>query len=100
MATSVKTMFEVAEERAELRAEIRTEIRITRRNILRGKLRGLSTDDLVAVSDLPIEEVEKILMGYDQTLEMWQKKDFEHKTIEHLSLDEVNYLLELFDKKR
>jgi len=30
---------------------------------------------------------------------MWQKKNFENKDIPNLSVEEVNYLLGLFDKK-
>jgi len=30
---------------------------------------------------------------------MWQKKNFENKKIPNLSVEEVNYLLGLFDKK-
>ena len=31
---------------------------------------------------------------------MWQKKSFENKNVPNLSVEEVNYLLELFDKKQ
>jgi hypothetical protein len=94
MATSVKTMFEVAEERAELRAEKRAR----RSTLLRGKLRGITPDILLDISKLPQNEVEMLLKGYEQVYDMWQHKDFENKRIEHLTIEEVNTLLEWFDE--
>jgi Putative transposase, YhgA-like len=96
MGASRKTMFEVAEERAELRAELRK----ARLTVVRSKWQKLPLDAkaLAIVAELPLLEVENLLKSYDQVYEMWQKKDFENKTFEHLSVPEVNYLLELFEK--
>jgi hypothetical protein len=90
MVASKKTMFERAEERAELRT--------ARLTVLRGKWQGLSANVLVMISELSKEVVENLLNDYNLVHVMWQKKDFENKIFEHLSLEEVNYLLELFDK--
>lgn len=90
MATSVKTMFEVAEERAEKRS-----MRLT---VLRCKYEGLTANILVKISKLPNNEVEMLLKGYEQVHDMWQHKDFENKEIEYLTTEEVNILLELFDE--
>jgi hypothetical protein len=95
MATSVKTMFEVAEERAELRAMLRA----ARLTVLRAKTYGGTADYLSDISGLPYNEVFSMLEDYDKVHDMWLTKDFENKTFEHLSTNEVNYLLELFDKK-
>ena len=99
MATSVKTMFEVAEERAEKRAEIRTINKKGRETVLRGLRRGLGKDVLSDLSELSDDDVEKLSIAFNKVKEMWQKKDFEHKDIPNLSVEEVNYLLELFDKQ-
>lgn len=98
MATSVKTMFEVAEERAELRGKECGEKQSNRLTALSGKFEGLPTKTLVRISRLPYTEIEMLLKGYEQVKEMWQKKDFENKKIEYLSTEEVNYLLEMFDE--
>jgi hypothetical protein len=102
MAATIKTIFEVAEERAELRGELRGTQKGTlqkaRLTVLRGKFRGATTDFLADVSELSYDEVENLLKGYNQVYDMWQTKDFENKVIDYLSIDEVNYLLELFDK--
>lgn len=96
MVTNRKTMFEVAEERGELRGKIQN----ARLTVLRSKWQGLSSDATILsrVSELPLLEVENLLKSYDQVHDMWLKKDFENKTFEHLSVEEVNYLLGLFDK--
>jgi hypothetical protein len=87
MATSVKTMFDVREERK------------GRLVVLRGLWRGFAKKDLADLSELSDDEVEKLSTAFNQVKTMWQKKDFEHKVIPNLSVQEVNYLLELFEKK-
>ena len=102
MTTTVKTIFEVAEERAEQRGEQRGisigQHEKARLSVLRGRYRGASADFLADISELPYSEVENILKAYDQVRVMWLNRDFENKNIEHLSISEVNYLLDLFDK--
>ena len=99
MATRHKTMFEVRDERAELRGEQRGENKKARLTILRELWRGFSKNDLADLSELSEEEVEKLSISFNEVQEMWQTKDFENKEIPNLSVEEVNYLLELFDKK-
>ena len=96
MATRHKTMFEVRDERAEQRGENKK----ARLTILRGLWRGLSNEFLADLSELSKDEVEKISIASNEVNEMWQTKNFENKEIPNLSIEEVNYLLELFDKKR
>ena len=96
MATMHKTMFEVRDERAEQRGENKK----ARLTILRGLWRGLSNEFLADLSELSKDEVEKISIASNEVNEMWQTKNFENKEIPNVSIEEVNYLLELFDKKR
>ena len=100
MATRHKTMFEVRDERAEQRGEQRGENKKARLTILRGLWRGLSNEFLADLSELSKDEVEKISIAFNEVNEMWKTKNFENKEIPNLSIEEVNYLLELFDKKR
>ena len=67
--------------------------------VLRGRWKGLSADFLVDVSELSHVEVENLLKGYDQTYQLWQSKKKPAK-VEHLTKNEVDYLLDLFDKNQ
>ena len=67
---------------------------------MRGLWRGLSNEFLADLSELSKDEVEKISIAFNEVNEMWKTKNFENKEIPNLSIEEVNYLLELFDKKR
>lgn len=67
---------------------------------MRGLWRGLSNEFLADLSELSKDEVEKISIAFNEVNEMWKTKNFEDKEIPNLSIEEVNYLLELFDKKR
>ena len=71
--------------------------------ILRGRWKGASADFLADQSELPFTAVEKLLIGYDKTYELWQKKKTGKKhiaQIEHLSEHEVQYLIDLFNKNQ
>lgn len=75
------------------------EIKKARLVVLRGRWKGLSADFLADVSELPYPVVENLLEGYEQTYRLWKEKKTD-KTVEHLSKEEVNYLLDLFDKNQ
>ena len=75
------------------------QIKKARLVILRGRWKGLTADVLADVSELPFSEVESLLKGYDQTYLLWQNKKKPVK-IDFLSKDEVNYLLNLFNKNQ
>jgi hypothetical protein len=73
--------------------------------ILRGRWKGATVEFLADISELPYLEVENLLKGYDKAQEYWQtnKKDKKAKEtlmkITVLSEQEVDYLMDLFDKK-
>ena len=95
----------LAEGRQKGRQEGRQEGEILKAHlmILRGRWKGASADFLADQSELPFSEVEKLLIGYDKTYELWQKKKTGKKhiaQIEHLSEQEVQYLIDLFNKNQ
>ena len=51
------------------------------------------------LSELPFTEVENILKGYDAVYKSWINKKM-IKSTAHLTKEEVNYLIDLFDKNK
>ncbi len=79
--------------------KIEGKIEKARFTVLRGRLRGLTAEFLADISELPIDEVENMLIGYDQVHANWSKKQ-KIETVEHLSESEVKYLWDLFNKNQ
>lgn len=70
--------------------------------ILRGRLRGASSDFLADQAELPLLEVENMFKGYDEVMQFWSNKKAIKKVlpeVAHLSEQEVQYLLKLFNEK-
>jgi hypothetical protein len=94
-----------AEGRAEgiIKGEMRGELKKARLVVLRGKWKGASADFLASLSELPMPDVELLLKGYDIAFRMWEKnnksEDYKPK-IEHLTKQEVQYLIDLFNGKK
>jgi hypothetical protein len=71
--------------------------------ILRGRLKGATAEFLSDLSELPVLEVEKLLKGYDLVFEFWKNKKKDKKTlfkVSKLSEEEVDYLIDLFQKNQ
>ena len=70
---------------------------------MRGKWSNLSAESLSDLAELPLLEVNNLLKGYDEVLELWTKN--KGKTpkvlpkITHLSKEEVSYLMAFFSQK-
>ena len=73
------------------------EVKKARLVVLRGKWKGASADYLADLSELPFTEVENIIKGYDVVYKSWINKKV-IKSTAHLSKEEVNYLIDLFNK--
>ena len=70
--------------------------------VLRGKWKGASAEFLADLSELPYLEVEKLFYGYDKAYEFWQNNRRDKETLMKITLLselEVDYLMDLFDKK-
>ena len=67
--------------------------------VLRGRWKGSSADYLSDISELPYTDVKNLLKGYDQTYLVWQGK-MDKDAVEYLSSNEVDYLLDLFNKNQ
>ena len=68
--------------------------------ILRGRWKGASAEFLADQSELSYSEVDKLLKGYDKAYEFWKNNKKDKKSaapIAHLSEQEVNYLMDLFN---
>ena len=67
--------------------------------VLRGRTKNLSAELLADLSELPFADVENLLKGYDTVYQLWKnKKTAKPRKIEHLSDQEAQYLIDLFDK--
>ena len=77
------------------------EMKKARLVVLRGRWKGASADFLADQIELPYQDVENLFKAYDKVYRLWQKnkdnKDYTPK-IEHLSAQEVRYLIDLFNK--
>ncbi len=65
-----------------------------RLTVLRGKWRDMTIDYLVDLSQLPQQDVEKMLGDYEKVYQSWLDK--KAVQVAHLSEDEVSYLIHLF----
>ena len=66
--------------------------------VLRGKRKGASTDFLADVSQLSLSKVKNMLKGYDVVYQLWANSK-PAVAVEHLTDDEVSYLMNLFGEK-
>ncbi len=75
------------------------EVKKARLTVLRGRYRGAAIDFLADVSELPYKDVENLVKGYDKVYAKWLKREA-IKSVEHLSAEEVRYLIDLFSKNQ
>jgi hypothetical protein len=75
-----------------------------RLTVFRGRWKNWSAEDLADQADLPLPEVNNLLKGYDKAYKFWAKN--KGKTtdvvpqIEHLTEQEVSYLMTFFSQKQ
>jgi hypothetical protein len=63
-------------------------------------LHGATADFLADISDLPVSNVEDMFKSYDDVYRFWSNKRTDKKAlIEHLSEQEVRFLMNLFNEK-
>ena len=70
--------------------------------VLRGKWKNAPNDFLIYQSELPIEEVNDIVNGYEEVYLLWQKNTNINRVnakTKFLSEIEVAYLLDLFNRQ-
>ncbi len=70
--------------------------------VLRGRFRGASADFLADQSELALIEVENMFKSYDEVYKFWAASQTDKKAaleVAHLSEQEVQYLLKLFNEK-
>jgi hypothetical protein len=71
--------------------------------VLRGRWNSWSAEELADSAELPLAEVNNLLKGYDKAHELWLKNKGKLTEavpeIEHLSKQEVRYLLTFFTQK-
>jgi hypothetical protein len=74
-----------------------------RLTVLRGKWNNWSAESLADQAELPLSEVNNLLNGYDNVYKLWLKNKGKATKavpeIEHLSKQEVSYLLAFFTQK-
>jgi hypothetical protein len=102
---NVMNTYQVLRQEGKIEGKIEGVIAKAHLVVLRGKWKGASAEFLADLSELPYLEVEKLFHGYDKAYEFWQnnKKDKKAKEtlmkVSVLSEIEVDYLMNLFDKK-
>ena len=84
-----------------MKGKIEGEMKQKRKTVLRGKWKTAPADFLADQSELSLEEVNNLFKGYDAVYAAWQTNRHmptENVQTEHLTVDEITYLLDLFNK--
>ena len=99
--TSVQEWLMKGEVKGKIEGEVTGEMKNKRKMVLRGKWKTAPADFLADQSELSLEEVNNLFKGYDTVYAAWQINRYvptENVQTEHLTLAEITYLLDLFNK--